>query len=200
MPDETQGTTKEKCTAKSTTTGKRCGKWPVRGSTVCEFHGGNAPQVKAKAKQRLETEKAAKAAKRLAVHLEADENPVDVLLAELRGSRALAAYWEDRLADSGDDASVVAWVHTENGSYPGGLSVEAQLWQAERNRAIAVAKTCIQLGLEERRVRLAERDGAQIAAMIGSVLRQLGVFDDPRAPDIVRAELRKLEQGDAVPA
>ena len=41
------------CKAKSTRTGKRCGKVAILGGTVCRFHGGAAPQVKAAAAQRV---------------------------------------------------------------------------------------------------------------------------------------------------
>lgn len=40
------------CTA-TNRQGKRCGKSPVPGAAVCRMHGGAAPQVKAKAEERL---------------------------------------------------------------------------------------------------------------------------------------------------
>lgn len=40
-----------KCTAQ--TKRGRCKKWAIRGGSVCQTHGGGAPQVKAKAKERL---------------------------------------------------------------------------------------------------------------------------------------------------
>lgn len=43
----------KKCRATSKRSGKQCGKWAMPGGFVCEFHGGKAPQVKAKAEQRL---------------------------------------------------------------------------------------------------------------------------------------------------
>lgn len=46
-----------KCSAKSKQTGKRCGQYAIPGGTVCRFHGGSAPQVKAKAAERLEATK-----------------------------------------------------------------------------------------------------------------------------------------------
>lgn len=39
---------------RSTFTGKWCGKWAIKGGTVCDKHGGNAPQVKKAAQRRLE--------------------------------------------------------------------------------------------------------------------------------------------------
>src|SRR3546814_4524700 len=44
---------RRQCTAKSTTTGERCTKAPIRGGTVCATHGGSAPQVRKKAALRL---------------------------------------------------------------------------------------------------------------------------------------------------
>lgn len=51
MKPKGQGSTNEpkKCRGTSTTTGGPCGNYPIRGGTVCEAHGGKAPQVKAAA-------------------------------------------------------------------------------------------------------------------------------------------------------
>lgn len=43
---------KPRCTA-TNRQGNRCGKSPILGGTVCRMHGGAAPQVVAKAKERL---------------------------------------------------------------------------------------------------------------------------------------------------
>jgi hypothetical protein len=43
---------KARCTA-TNRQGKRCGKSPIPGGTVCRMHGGAAPQVKQKAMERL---------------------------------------------------------------------------------------------------------------------------------------------------
>ena len=42
-----------KCTAKAKSTGKRCGKPPILGGTVCRIHGGAAPQVIAASGRRI---------------------------------------------------------------------------------------------------------------------------------------------------
>lgn len=41
-----------RCTA-TRRNGEQCGSKPIRGATVCRMHGGAAPQVKAKAEERL---------------------------------------------------------------------------------------------------------------------------------------------------
>lgn len=41
------------CKAKSKSTGKRCQRAPINGAAVCRVHGGAAPQVKAKAEERI---------------------------------------------------------------------------------------------------------------------------------------------------
>ena len=53
--------TDRRCTAKSKRTGKPCTRWAIKGGTVCIMHGGKAPQVKAKAAERLLAAAAVKA-------------------------------------------------------------------------------------------------------------------------------------------
>src|SRR5688500_3542331 len=42
-----------RCTAHNKRTGLPCGRPPIPGGTVCASHGGNRPEVRAKAQQRL---------------------------------------------------------------------------------------------------------------------------------------------------
>jgi hypothetical protein len=46
------------CSAHSKRSGKRCKQPAIPGGTVCRFHGGGAPQVIAKAQERLEANEA----------------------------------------------------------------------------------------------------------------------------------------------
>ncbi len=70
----------KRCTAHSSRTGKPCKGFRVPGATVCKMHGGSAPQVKAKARQRLE-EAADRMAKRVLGMAENDDIPPAVALA-----------------------------------------------------------------------------------------------------------------------
>ena len=42
-----------RCTA-TNRQGARCGRWAIRGGTVCKAHGGGSPQVKRRAEERLQ--------------------------------------------------------------------------------------------------------------------------------------------------
>lgn len=154
----------QRCTATSKGSGNRCGNPAVRGATVCSTHGGMAPQVQRAAKRTL----VRREAMRFAPGLERDEDPAEVLLAELRRSRALAAYWEDRL----QRGEVPLWAASKTGPVP---TVETELWQRERDRAVHIAAVCLKLGLEERRVRVAEQVGDGLFAALEAVAGQLGV-------------------------
>lgn len=47
-----------RCTARRQRDGKPCGRFAIRGGTVCRIHGGASPQAQRKAKQRLDFAKA----------------------------------------------------------------------------------------------------------------------------------------------
>ena len=83
---------REKCTATSKQSGKRCGHWPVPGATVCKWHGGGAPQVRAAAEQRLQEAQALALARKAAgeVDVAAFGDPFSALETALAHQHALA--------------------------------------------------------------------------------------------------------------
>ncbi|MGV0774535.1 hypothetical protein [Mycolicibacterium elephantis] len=67
---------KRRCTGHKKT-GERCGNYAIRGGYVCNYHGGKAKQVRAKARQRLENAADRLAKELLRMALDADvENKV----------------------------------------------------------------------------------------------------------------------------
>jgi hypothetical protein len=131
------------------------------------------------------TRRARGVAARLAIDLERDQNPPDVLLAELRRSCALADLFEDKLA-SGE---VRLGMNTELGPK---MTIETELWQRERDRAVAISAQCIKLGLDARRVQLMEDAGKEFANFARGLATGLGVQDHPDLWSVFRREIAKM--------
>lgn len=156
------------CTAHSSRTGKPCAKAPIVGGTVCTVHGGRAPQVKAKAAERIE------AARLLAEGafdpLGTPRDPGEVLLAMLGISHARAALYGTALAQAHDDGGIDA-LTTDVGR----LATLRQLESEERDRAGKLAKTALDAGIAERLVRMSERQGDALVGLLEGFARALGL-------------------------
>lgn len=196
-----------RCTATSRS-GNRCKRRPIPGGTVCSMHGGKAPQVAAAAEARLQARQALLAAETFGLPREVD--PHTALLEELHRTAGAVQWLGAIVADL--DRKDVVWGKTrevrgtasdegaDNGTtYAAQTNAFVRLWQEERDRLAKVAKTCVDVGIEERRVRLAESAGQQLAAVIRAVLDRLELTDGQRslAVQVVPDELRRLA-GDVV--
>ena len=175
------GETHVRCSA-HTKTGRPCGQPPMAGQTVCRKHGGKAPQNLAAAEQRLLFRRAVLEVETLGLPREVD--PHTALLEELHRT-AGAVQWL---------GAVVADLEL---GHVAGDSVWVRLYADERDRLVKVAKTCVDVGIEERRVRLAESAGAQLAAVVRAVLDRLQLSDEQRvlALQVVPEEFRRLGEG-----
>lgn len=182
----------------------RCRKQPMKGATVCRTHGGSAGQVRSAAERRLLEREALVAAEAFGLPREVD--PHSALLEELHRCAGAVQWLGAIVADLDKDEVVWGKTRHATGGPDAGVTHEAKpnafvsLWQSERDRLAKVAKTCVDVGIEERRVRLAESAGQQLAAVIRSVLDQLLLTDEQRtlALQVVPNELRRLA-GDVVP-
>lgn len=152
----------------------------------CKFHGGAAPQAQAAGKRELQRRAAAAAVVTYGLSREVD--PHTALLEELYRTAGAVAYL----------ASIVRLLEQhelkQKAPAKGGVFLEApavwlQLYAEERDRLTRVAKTCVDVGIEERRVKLAEEQGALLVQVIRGVLTELGVIDRPEVPDVVRRHL-----------
>lgn len=192
-----------RCTAKNSR-GGRCRKRPIVGGTVCPTHGGSAPQVRAAAEARVQARQALLAAEAFGLPREVD--PHTALLEELHRTAGAVAWLGAIVADL--EQRDIAWGKTreKTGGEDHGTSWEARpnafvsLWQSERKHLVAVAKACHDAGIEERRVRLAESAGQQLAAVVRAVLERLGLSAEQQllAREVVPEEFRRLS-GDVVP-
>lgn len=172
-----------RCTATAKGSGSRCKRLAIPGGSVCVKHGGGAPQVREAAQVRLLQRQAVLAAETYGLPREVD--PHSALLEELHRT-AGAVTWLGAVVAELDQATI------------GGHAL-VELWSDERDRLVKVAKTCVDVGIEERRVRLAESAGAQLAAVVRAVLDRLELSDQQRllALQVVPEEFRRLG-GDVV--
>lgn len=206
MPCQRCGKPHAKCTA-HTRAGNPCGQRPMRDQGVCKMHGGASPQNIAAAARRREQREALLAAESFGLPREVD--PHTALLEELHRTAGAVQWLSAVVADISQDELVwgkVKETHgtqlehgTDNGvTKAAGTNAFVALWQSERKHLVDVSRACINAGIEERRVRVAEQAGQQLASVVRAVLDRLQLSDEQRvlALSVVPEEFRRL--GDVV--
>ena len=192
-----------RCTARSSQTGRRCRKRPMKGATVCETHGGRAPQVKAAAARRLAEQAAAEA---VAIYgLPVDVSPTEALLEEVRWTAGHVAWLRARVQEV-EERQLTAGVAEQRIDPEGGKTViiktTAHIWvelyQRERRHLVDVCAAALKAGVEERQIRLAERQGDLVAAAIEAILGdlELSPAQQARVSEVVPRHLRAITAGD----
>ena len=216
---------RRKCSAR-TTKGNPCKRWAIRGGTVCATHGGRSPQVKRKAKERLEEERVRrKIGQALAAENVPFEDPLEGLMTEVaRSGMAVRAYEElvrdleaqpvvrilDIDRDVSDELEDMTTVPT---LVPGGIIGPNHLgdlgahpfvvlWSREREWHAKVCKMALEAGVAERQVRLAERQGELLAQTIEALLAdpalELTHAQRSIGRQVAARHLRSLPTGEAV--
>jgi hypothetical protein len=200
----------ERCTGRlskhhPTTPGGPCPYPRLKGQTVCYRHGGKSPQALAGAQRRLQEKEARR---RMTTYgKKIDTGPTEALLDEVQWTAGHVAWLRERVrevenATAVGDRSALVWstIRRKTGGEDWGETEEAipniwvRLYQAERAHLVKVCAEAIKAGIEERRVRLAEQQGALVAQAIRAILDDLGLTPEQQAkvPDIVPRHLRAL--------
>ncbi len=152
------------------------------GSGNCKNHGGSSPN----GKKAAERQRAIQAVATYGLPREID--PHSALLEELHRTAGHVA-WLGQLIGDLEQAKLKQYQRTEAGGTVERPAIWVQLYAEERAHFTRVAKTCVDVGIEERRVTLAEQQGALIASVLRGVLTELGVHDRPEVPAVVRRHL-----------
>jgi hypothetical protein len=153
------------------------------GHGLCKFHGGASPGGR-KHGQKLAADAAV-----ATYGLPREIDPQDALVEELHRTAGHVAWLAAEVAEL-ERAKLYGPVGGAQGGFPSfEPHVLIKMLAAERKHFLDVAKTCITVGIAERQVRIAEQQGELIAQVLRGVLRDLGVADDPRAPEVVRRHL-----------
>jgi hypothetical protein len=186
------------CTGHVLKDGNRpCRKAPIDGLNVCRSHGGAAPRAKAAAARNVVEQKAAAVVATLG--LPVDISPTEALLEEVRWTAGHVQWLRQQVGELERGALVWGTTRTETevggsldidlddtgdvtgvGSAPSNKIVQAsapsiwyELYAKERAHLVAVCSAALKAGVEERRVRLAEKQGDIVIELIRRILDAL---------------------------
>ncbi|GAA0528664.1 hypothetical protein GCM10010172_06580 [Paractinoplanes ferrugineus] len=155
------------------------------GTGRCKLHGGATPSHVAAGKKAL----ALAAVNTFGLPREVD--PRDALLEEIYRTAGAVDWLHQQVVKL--EAEQVTWgkaeeVEKQAGEFPGvdtthkaSVNVWVELWQKERKHLVDVSKAAIAAGLEERKVRLAEQQGAMLAGVIKNILGDLDLTQEQQA-------------------
>lgn len=153
------------------------------GVGACKLHGGKTPNAR-KAAQHEQAEKAV-----VIYGLPREIDPHSALMEELWRTAGHVSWLGTLIAEFEADGDLKQYQHTEVGGTIERPAVWIELYHRERKHFAEIAKTCVAVGIEERRVHLAEQQGQLLAQVIRGVLTDLGVADRPEVPAVVRRHL-----------
>lgn len=178
-----------RCTARRSSDGEPCKNFAMNGAKVCHAHGGRSPQVRRRAAERVAEREAARAMEAYRPLVSAVENPVDELLKLAGEIKQFKDYLGGRVAEMRAES----WRFTDDKGAEQ-LRAELALYERALDRTERVMARLVQLGLEERLVRISERQGRQFADALHRILAELDLSNDQQArvPKIVPRVLRTI--------
>lgn len=176
-----------RCTA-HTSSGRRCRRFAIRGGAVCPTHGGSIRRVKAAAERRHVRQQAEVEFRNTFGDPAGDVDPSTAVLEQLTWSHAHVVWLREKVRDIDPDAlvwGVVSETDHQATEFPGvdkAFAAKPNVWLAlyaeERDRLVRIAKIAHDMGIEERRVALAERVGSLMADLLRGVLDELDLTDE----------------------
>lgn len=153
---------------------------------TCKLHGGSTDKGLKNAQEAM----IRAAQEKYGVPREVD--PHAALIEELHRTAGHVS-WLALQVQTMDDDEMYDYVGGGPGAVPG---TEPHIWlrlyREERNHFLRVAKTCLDAGIAERQVRVAEQQGVLLARAIQGILGELGVANRPETAGIVRKHLIEL--------
>lgn len=169
----------------------------------CKLHGGSTQSQGEAVKKVL----ARRAVETYGLPVEID--PRDAVLQEVYYTAGAVAYLKDRVREL--DADELIWGITAEdeigASEFSGVNVKReakphiwrQLLMEERKHLVAVCKTAHDIGIEDRKIKLAESYGSQLAIVVRAVLNGIGATPQQweLVPDALSHAIEALTSGDA---
>lgn len=146
------------------------------------MHGGSARQVRKAAARRLAAREALSSLTMLGEPV-ADVDPATAVLEQISHAAGYVAWLRDRVREL-DPAEV------DQGSASPWLA----LYDSERDRLVKWSDLAVRLGIETRRIQLAEQTGGLVVGLLRSVLAELNLTPAQHAvvAQVVPVKLREL--------
>lgn len=167
----------------------------MTGQDICHAHGGRAPQNKA-AGQARETERKA-AALMLTYGRPIQTTATEALLDEVKWTAGHVQWLREQVQKieirmgetAGAPVDDLVWGKTKHKiggddagtTWEAGPNVFLTLYQQERTHLVKVCSEAIRAGIEERKVRLAEKQGEMVADVITRILDDLKLTPEQAA-------------------
>lgn len=190
----------EKCNGRKTNESSYCKQpsgWGTEhvGYGRCRKHGGNTPNGK-KAAAKLIAEALAKG-----YGLPQEVDPQEALVQELHRTAGHVGYLHGLVAEL-EEAELHGKVGTEGNAEGKTFLAKSEphvlvrMYQTERKMLERIAKSCIEAGIEERRVRIAEDQGKLFAQVVQGILKDLNVdAHDEDVQKVVRRNFTLIDSG-----
>lgn len=161
--------------------GVLCEKWAVKGMRVCRTHGGASPQARAAAELRLLEGEARTLFEKVVPEIVPLDNPLEAYRMFAGRVMAWLTLMEQLLAD------------LESPRYRGAAAEqirgEVLLYERAMDRANTVLGTYAKLGIDERLVRISERQAEILVSALKAGLNAAGVT--PAQRELAHAEIAR---------
>lgn len=165
-----------------------------KGYGKCSFHGGNTPTLRTSAAKYIGGEIIDRMTMAYGYGSPIKITPVEALLQEVRRTGGHVAWLADRIQ---------LWEMTdEDGKLTKPITEVQQQWidlyHQERQNLVKVAKQALDAGVNERKIRLAERQGEMMIAALNMAFEQLNLTVEQRRmlPSIMPNVLRSISEPD----
>lgn len=145
--------------------GSPCGAYAIQGSTVCRRHGGDLPSIREAAQRRVVEDKIERVLARM------DVDPVKDPVALLALMAGRAASWCEAIAERVNELTSLRY-STEGGEQ---LRAEIALWERAMDRCEKFAHNLARLNLDERLVKVEERQVDLVKQALAAALADMGL-------------------------
>lgn len=179
--------------------GERCKRAPIKGSTVCQAHGGRLSNVREAAKRRIERQKAQKLVEKFG--LPRNVPPGQALLEAIQVAAGAVAFIQTKVAELDEDevAGMMVTRESESVSSDGvrtitieryaSVNVWVKLLKEWQDHLAKLVKTTMEAGVAERQIRVMEHTVSLFSTALRGIMRDLGIPWDDNTRQIVRRHL-----------